>query len=163
MKNNQNVERSWRRTARARLKMELAGLALAKKLGLSPENYARHLWSAGAPEWMGKTVPTAKEYLLKEAEAFEALFPEVKFKLEKLESGQAELTFTGGCLGGWGKDQWSIAKSLGLSQEEVCRYCCEAFRRWAAQLELEATTEPQADGRCVLKVCNFKNSQAGSL
>ncbi|MBI4187588.1 MAG: hypothetical protein HY529_00080, partial [Chloroflexi bacterium] len=111
----------WRHTARSRLKLELAGISFARKHGLTPEDWARHLWSKGALKWMGKTFPTAAEYLLKEAEAFRRLYPEVIFKLGELSDTEAELTFTRWCLGGWGKDQWAIARSLGLGKGHVCR------------------------------------------
>ncbi len=146
------IKRRWRRTARGRLKFELAGLAFAIKSGFTPEDYARHLWSTGAVKWMGKATPTAKEYLLKEAEAFRELYPEVTFELGKLDNDEAKLIFTRGCLGGWGKDQWAMAQNLGLSQEQVCRYCRQAFLTWASQLGLRACPEPQADETCVLRV-----------
>ncbi|MBI2830453.1 MAG: hypothetical protein HYX81_04760 [Chloroflexi bacterium] len=151
----------WRRTARGRLKFELAGIAFALKHGLTPEDYARHLWSTGAMKWIdagnpafkstGKVIPTVREYILKEAEAFQTLYPEVVFELSVLDDDEAELTFTRGCLGGWGTDQWAIARSLGLSKKDVCRYCQQAFRSWSEQLGLEACPEPDNLGTCVLR------------
>lgn len=146
------INRRWRRTARGRLKFELAGLAFARKAGFTAEDYARHLWSAGAVKWMAQATPTAKEYLLKEAEAFRTLYPEVTFELGKLDDQKAELIFTRGCLGGWGQDQWAMARGLGLSKRQVCRYCRQAFRTWADQLGLQAGSEPQTNGTCVLRI-----------
>ncbi|MBI4186128.1 MAG: hypothetical protein HY530_01305 [Chloroflexi bacterium] len=148
-----STQKRWRRTARGRLKFELAGVAFSRKAGLAPEDYAEHLWSAGAMEWMGTATPTAREYLLKEAEAFETLYPEVVFKLSKLQDDRAELVFIQGCLGGWGKDQWAMARKLGLGKGHVCRYCRQSFRIWASQLGLEACPEPQSDRTtCILRV-----------
>ncbi|MBI2850072.1 MAG: hypothetical protein HYX80_03405 [Chloroflexi bacterium] len=151
MENKDNTRRSWRRTALGRLKFELAGLAFARKHGLTPEEYADHLWSEGAVKWMGKEAPMAAEYLEKEAEAFRTLCPEVTFDVLKAGSEYAELVFKSGCLGGWGKNQWAIAKSLGLGKGHVCRYCRQAFRIWAKQLGLEACPEPKLGNVCVLQ------------
>ncbi len=146
------TNRQWRRTARGRLKFELAGIAFARKHGLTPEDYANHLWSDGAVKWMGKSTPTAGEYLLKEADAFRTLYPEVNLEVIKAGATQARLVFRqGGCLGGWGKNQWAMAHSLGLGKGHVCRYCRQAFRLWSRQLGLEACPEPLVDGTCVLK------------
>ncbi len=146
------IKRRWQSTARGRLKFELAGLAFACKNGFTPEDYARHLWSTGAVKWMGQATPTVQQYLLKEAAAFRVLYPEVTFESGKLDSQEAELTFTGGCLGGWGKDQWAMANNLGLGKGHVCRYCRQAFRSWASQLQLQACPEPQTNGTCILRV-----------
>ena len=145
------IKQQWRRTARGRLKFELAGIAFARKHGLTPEDYANHLWSSGAAQWMGKTSPTAIEYLFKEAEAFHTLYPEVGFEVTKSGDKEAELVFRRGCLGGWGKNQWAMAKSLGLGKGHVCRYCRQAFRLWATQLGIDACPEPKIDGTCVLQ------------
>lgn len=144
--------RPWLRTARSRLKFELAGIAFAQKHGLTPEAWARHLWSTGAIKWMGKAAPTATEYLLKEAAAFKILYPEVVFRLGKLSEEEAELVFTSGCLGGWGKEQWAVASNLDLLKGDVCRYCRESFRIWARQLGLEASPESKANQTCILRV-----------
>ena len=146
------IKKRWRRTARGRLKFELAGLAFARKSGATPEDYAQHLWSTGAIEWMGKATPTAKEYLLKEIEAFRTLYPEVAFELNYADNEEAELTFIRGCLGGWGQDQWAMARNLGLGKGHVCRYCRQAFRTWADQLGLRACPEPRNNETCVLRV-----------
>ncbi len=95
-----NVQRWWHRTAWGRLKFELAGLAFARKSGVAPEDYANHLWSTGAVKWMGKAIPTTKEYLLKEAETSRTLYPEVTFELGSLANKKTALTFTRGCFGG---------------------------------------------------------------
>ena len=146
------INQRWRRTARGRLKFELAGIAFARKHGLTPEDYANHLWSSGAAEWMGRTHPSAGEYLLREAEAFRTLYPEVEVEVTKSGDKNAELVFErGGCLGGWGKNQWAMATSLGLGKGHVCRYCRQAFRLWSAQLGLEACPEPKIDGICILQ------------
>ncbi len=147
-----DANEKWYRTARSRLRFELAGLALAKKAGMSPEEYAGFLWAQGASRWFGKPHALVSEYILKETEAFETLYPEVEFKLGKVEGDEARLTFTRGCLGGWGKERWRTAETLGLAKDEVCLYCREAFRIWADQLGLEAGTEPQQDGGCILTV-----------
>ena len=146
------ISRQWRRTARGRLRFELSGIAFARAMGFAPEDWAKHLWSSGAVRWIGKAIPTAREYLLKEAEAFEALYPEVAFELGKLNDLEAELTFRRGCLGGWGKNQWAMAKSAGLGKGHVCRYCRQAFRSWASQLGLHSCAEPQTDETCILWV-----------
>ena len=146
------IKRRWQRTARGRLKFELAGLAFARKNGFTPEDYAKHLWSTGAIEWIGKTKPTAKEYLLKEIEAFRTLYPEVAFELNYTDDEEAELTFVGGCLGGWGQDQWAMVRNLGLGKGHMCRYCRQAFRSWAGQLGLQAWAQPRNNGTCVLRV-----------
>jgi hypothetical protein len=146
-----SLERSWRRTARGRLKFELAGIAFARKHGLAPEQYADHLWSEGAVKWIGKETPTAAEYMEKEAEAFRTLCPQVDFDIVESGGEYAELVFKSGCLGGWGKNQWAMAKSLGLGKGHVCRYCRQAFRAWAKQLGLEACPEPQLNNVCVLR------------
>jgi hypothetical protein len=147
-----DIQRQWHRTAWARQKFELGGLAFARKSGFTPEDYANHLWSTGAVKWMGKDTPTTKEYLLKEAEAFSTLYPEVTFELGSLTNKVAELTFTQGCLGGWGQNQWRMAKNMGLGKRHVCRYCRQAFRAWASQLSLQACPEPQANDTCTLRV-----------
>lgn len=147
-----SANQSWRRTAISRLKFELAGISFARKMGQTPEDWAKHLWAGGAAKWMGKDNPTAAEYLLKEAEAFKVLYPQVAFDLTRLDDGEAEMVFTGGCLGGWGKDQWAVARGLGLGKGHVCRYCREAFRAWSRQLGLESCPEPKIDGTCVLSV-----------
>ena len=143
----------WRRTAWGRLKFELAGLAFAMKNGFYLEDYARHLWSEGAVKWMGKENPTIPEYLLKEEEAFRTLYPQVNFEVGILSEDKSELTFcTGTCLGGWGRDQWGMAHSLGLGKGHVCRYCRQAFRSWSGQLGLAALPEPKTDETCILTV-----------
>ena len=123
-----DIQRQWHRTAWGRLKFELGGLAFARKSGFTSEDYANHLWSTGAVKWMGKAIPTTKRYLLKEAEAFRTLYPEVTFEMKSLTNKEAELTFTQGCLGGWGRNQWRSARSLDLSKGYVCRYCRQSFR-----------------------------------
>ena len=153
------INRKWRRTARGRLKFELAGLAFARKSGFTPEDYANHLWSTGAVKWMGKAIPTTKEYLLKEAEAFSTLCPEVTFELGSSTDKEAELTFTRGCLGGWGRNQWEMARNMGLGKGHVCRYCRQAFRAWASQLGLQACPEPQTNDTCVLRVKISRENQ----
>ena len=149
---SRELRQKWQRTSRSRLHFELAGLALARRMGLDPEDYARYLWSKGAQDWMGRPDPTAKEYLLKEGEAILSLFPGVSFSIGKASDEDAELTFTRGCLGGWGKDRWAVARRLNLTKSNVCRYCHEAFRVWSAQLGLSARTYPQQDGTCTLHV-----------
>jgi hypothetical protein len=145
--------RDWHAAARGRLRMELAGLALARKYGRSPEDFARHLWDEGAACWMGQTPPTPAQYLAKEIAAFRSLYPQVEFIVAQGDPRAAELTFCKGtCLGGWGKDQWSLARGLGLRKGHVCRYCREAFRVWSRQLGLSACTHPQSDGTCILRV-----------
>jgi hypothetical protein len=144
------TNQEWRRTARGRLKFELAGIAFSRKHGLTPEDYANHLWSDGAVKWMGKDAPTACEYLQKEAEAFRTLCPEVDFEIIKCGKTWAKLLFKRGCLGGWGKNQWAMAKSLGLGKGHVCRYCRQSFRIWAKQLGLEACPEPKVGEICLL-------------
>jgi len=146
-------EQNWRRAAFSRLRMELAGIAFARKHGFTPEDYARHLWGQGAVEWMGKPDPTAAEYLMAEVEAFHRLYPSVRFEIEELSDDRSQLTFQQGtCLGGWGVDQWGLARRLGLGKGHVCRYCREAFRVWARQLGLEACTHPQMRDICILRV-----------
>lgn len=143
----------WRRAARGRLRFELGGLAFAIDKGASPEEYARHLWGKGARTWMGKDEPGVAEYLGKEAEAFRCFYPDVDFEVTGAGEESAEIVFTEGCLGGWGDAPRALASSFGLTREDVCRYCREAFRLWAGQLGLRATIGPEESGaRCVLRV-----------
>jgi len=142
--------RAWRRTARGRLRFELAGIAFAKAHGLEPEAWSTQLWSDGAVRWMGSERPGADQYLDREAEAFATLYPEVSFERAEWSSSRAVLLFTRGCLGGWGRDRWATARSLGLDPADVCRYCAEAFRLWAAQLGLAAEHECDLEGLCRL-------------
>src|SRR3989304_2760699 len=86
-----NSVAGWRKTARSRLRFELAGLAFALQKGFSPEDYARHLWSQGAVGWMTKEAPGAGEYLLKEARAFRTFYPEVSFTMVQEGENEAEL------------------------------------------------------------------------
>ncbi len=144
--------RRWRRTARARLRMELAGVAFARCVGGTPEDYARHLWGSGAREWFGEGAATPQAYLRREAEAFRTLYPAVDFTYGPATAEVAHLTFVNGCLGGWGRDQWAVARRLGLRKGHVCRYCRESFRVWSRQLGLFALPEPQVDGTCILSV-----------
>ncbi|MEE8470597.1 MAG: hypothetical protein V3S51_04635 [Dehalococcoidia bacterium] len=142
---------AWQRTAKSRLRFELAGLAFARQKGFRPEDYAQHLWGKGAQRWMDKATPTAAEYLLKEAHAFKQFYPEVSFTVAEASDERAELVFTEGCLGGAGRDRWVLARSLGLTKEDVCAYCQEAFSVWAGQLSLCACIGPE-DEICRLLV-----------
>lgn len=148
------INRHWRSTAQGRLRFELAGIAFARKSGFTPEDYANHLWSTGAVNWMGKAIPTTREYVLKEAEDFRCFYPDVDFKVTRDgEEDTAEIVFTEGYLGGWGDAPWVLASRFGLSKEDVCRYCREAFRLWAGQLGLLATIGHEGSGAsCVLHV-----------
>ena len=102
---------------------------------------------------MGRADPTAFEYLSKEIEAFQTLYPEVTFEVINQAESEAGLIFArGSCLGGWGRNQWAMARNLGLSKGHVCRYCRQSFRKWSSQLGLQAYPEPQTDGTCVLRV-----------
>lgn len=101
---------------------------------------------------MGKAMPSASEYLLKDAQALGQLYPEVCFSVEEAEDDWAQLVFREGCLGGWGKHPWGLATSLGLTKEEVCSYCQEAFSVWAEQLRLQASIGPDRDESCRLVV-----------
>ena len=148
----------WHKAAKSRLRMELAGLAFALQHGFSPEEYARHLWGRGAVSWMGKENPTPKEYLRTEAEHLMVLFPWVDFQLKEYEDGVVELVFTNGCLGSWEDDRFALAHSLGLTRQEVCRYCQEAFRVWSRQLGLEALPLPRADNTCSIVVAPIEVS-----
>ncbi|MDP3879172.1 MAG: hypothetical protein Q8Q07_02555 [Dehalococcoidales bacterium] len=144
--------KSWRKAARGRLRLELAGLSFALSKGFSPEDYARHLWGKGALNWIKKTRPGAAEYLLKEARAFQEFYPEVVFEVVETGDEKAELVFTGGCLGGWGRDHWAVARSLGLTQQDICAYCGEAFRVWAEPLGLDVSIGPENGANCRLRV-----------
>lgn len=146
------VKRRWRRSAAARLGLELAGIAFARATGRTPEDYARHLWGAGAAAWFGGASASPEPYLAREAEAFATLYPAVGFIRGETGEDYAELTFVRGCLGGWGKDQWGMARRWGLRKGHVCRYCREAFRVWSAQLGLAALPTPRPDDTCVLAV-----------
>ncbi len=143
---------AWRKTAKSRLRFELAGLAFACHRGSNPEDYARHLWAKGAVRWMGQDRPNAAEYLLKEAEAFSEFYPEVSFEVVESGDARAELVFTDGCLGGWGRDSWAMARNLGLSKKDICAYCRESFRVWTQPLGLRADIAPKKDGNCRLYV-----------
>lgn len=149
-----SIHGSWQKAAKSRLHFELAGLAFACQRGFRPEDYARYLWSRGAVSWMGKASPGADEYLLKEAQAFREFWPRVSFTIVEADEGKAELVFTDGCLGGWGVDRWALAKSLGLTKDEVCAYCRESFSVWAEQLGLRASIGPDGDGTCRFLISN---------
>lgn len=142
---------NWRRTARGRLRFELAGIAFAKANGLQPEDWSAQLWSQGARRWMGTDAPPADEYLAREAEAFARLYPEVAFERREWTPDRATIQFTKGCLGGWGRDRWAPARSLDLSPEDVCRYCAESFRLWAAQLGIKVEHHCSTEDLCSLK------------
>ncbi len=146
------ISDAWRKTAKSRLRFELAGLAFACHRGSNPEDYARHLWAKGSVRWMGKARPDAAEYLLKEAQAFREFYPEVSFKVVASGEARAELVFTDGCLGGWGRDPWAVARNLGLSKKDICAYCRESFRVWTEQLGLSAQIGPENDTPCRLLV-----------
>ena len=146
------LRRSWRRAARARLRMELAGISFARAQGHTPEEYAWHLWDDGALPWFGEEFANARTYLMTEVESFRTLYPDVDYVLDQLGDDFSQLTFVNGCLGGWGRDQWATARSVGLRKGHVCRYCREAFRVWSAQLRIDALPEPKPDGTCVLTV-----------
>ncbi len=148
---------AWRKTAKSRLRFELAGLAFARQRGFSPEDYARHLWSTGSVRWIGKAKPSAMEYLLKEAEAFRGFYPEVSFEVVESGDARAELVFTDGCLGGWGRDPWAVARNLGLSKKDICAYCQESFRVWTRPLGLRADMGPKKDENCRLRVLNVSH------
>lgn len=141
----------WYWAARSRLRMELGGLAFALKRGHKPEDYARELWGNGAVGWMGQVSPTPTRYLRKEARAISVLYPWVEASWGQDGAMRPWLTISRDCLAGWGPDRWALARSLGLAQEEVCRYCQEAFRVWGQQLGLAVSIDPQPDGTCLLK------------
>lgn len=148
-----HLRAQWLKTARSRLRFELGGLAFAMQKGVTPEEYADFLWGKGAKTWMGKNRPSAGEYLKKEAEAFGRFYPEVGIEVVQAEKDRAELTFVEGCLGGWGKERWALARNFGLSQLDVCRYCFEAFGVWVKQLGLRTVIGLQPDGtHCILRV-----------
>lgn len=149
---NDSAREVWRRTARSRLRLELAGLAFACQHGFRPEDYAHHLWGKGAVGWMKKARPGAAEYLRKEARAFGQFYPAVSFTIVAAGDDRAELIFSKGCLGGWGHDPWALARSLGLTQRDVCAYCRESFRVWAEQLGLSVHIGPEKDRSCRLCV-----------
>ena len=143
---------AWQKTAKSRLRFELAGLAFACHRGSNPEDYARHLWTKGSLRWMGKAKPNAIEYLLKEAEAFHQFYPGVSFEIIEAADERAGLVFTEGCLGGWGTDRWAVARNLGLSKKDICADCRESFRVWTQPLGLRADIAPKKDGNCRLYV-----------
>ena len=147
-----STSNSWRKTAKSRLRFELAGLAFACHKGFNPEDYARHLWAKGSMRWMGKAKPNAAEYLLKEAKAFREFYPKVSFKVVESGDTRAVLVFTDGCLGGWGRDPWAVARNLDLSKKDICAYCRESFRVWAQPLGLHADIGSEKDGNCRLHV-----------
>lgn len=148
----------WRKVALGRLRFELGGLAFALQKGATPEEYAHFLWGKGAKSWMGKVNPGAEEYLRKEAEAFRCFYPDVAFEVLETGENRAGLVFTGGCLGA-GDGSWALAESFGLTREDVCRYCHEAFRVWAKQLGLSAHIGPGEDGNCRLNVRRDRTKQ----
>lgn len=149
-----SIRDRWQATARNRLRLELAGLAFAIKHGHAPEEYAREIWGRGALGFMGKNNPKALEYLLKEARALSNFYPWVKLSVRKVAASRAEMTIFDGCLAGWGEDRWAVARGLGLTRDEVCRYCNEAFRVWGEQLGLAVSLEAQPDDTCVLSAAN---------
>ncbi len=146
-----SVTERWMITAKSRLRVELSGLAFAIKHGHTPEEYAQELWGRGAKGWMGKPDPDPLEYLQKEARAVAIFYPWIKGTPRLVAPGRAEMTICEGCLAGWAEDRWGLSRSLGLSREDVCRYCQEAFRVWGGQIGLDVTLSPQNDGTCVLR------------
>lgn len=98
----------------------------------------------------------ADSYLLKEAAAIAILFPWVHVVPGRMTPQRAELTFSGGCLGGYGEDRWALARSLGLGRTAVCRYCSEAFKVWGKQLGLKIACHPQRDGTCKLQATGLR-------
>ena len=146
--------------ARSRLRLELQGLAFAISRGAAPEEYARFLWSDGAAKWMGSGSPGADEYLAKEEEAFASLFPWIIVHYEHMSSGVAEVVLSGGCLGGWGENRFTLARSLGLNRSALCRYCIEACRAWGEQLGLkvEPMPGPGCRGGCKLRAVKRKQT-----
>ena len=144
-------KKGWRRAARSRLSMELGGLSFALKQGFSSFEYAAHLWRQGAPRWMGKPDPSPEEYIRREIEAAQVLFPEVEMQWAGASDGHAEAHFVEGCPGGWGKDRWAVARRQSLEPADVCAYCRSAFQTWGTALGLWVTTNPQPDGTCRLE------------
>jgi len=146
--------------ARSRLRLELQGLAFAISRGAAPEEYARFLWSDGAAKWMGSGSPGADEYLAKEEEAFASFFPWIMVRHELMSSGVAEVVLSGGCLGGWGENRFTLARSLGLNRSALCRYCIEACRAWGEQLGLkvEPMPGPGCRGGCKLRAVKRKQT-----
>lgn len=100
---------------------------------------------------MGKRNPNPSEYVQREALAMKTLFPGVDFQASLGDGRAAEIVFTRGCLGTWGEESWLTARKWGLTPEEVCSYCQEAFRLWASALELEAEMTPGREG-CFMRV-----------
>ncbi len=147
-----SIRDAWHRTAKSRLRLELAGLAFARQHGFRPEDYARHLWGKGAKGWMGKARPSAEEYLLRETQAFRQFYPDISFEIAEAGDEKAELVFTDGCLGSGRADNWALAKSLGLTKQDICAYCRESFLIWAEQMGLATRIGPDKGGTCRLQV-----------
>lgn len=153
------MEKAWRQSARLKLKFELAGLSFALKHSFSPREYARHLWSKGAAGWLGKPDPSPEEYVNKEADASRQLLPGVHFEVILVSPREARIVFQRGCPGGWGHDQWSVARQVGLTKKDVCRYCQAAFEAWAEEVNLQACPSPQPDETCILTVTKTNSSR----
>lgn len=144
-------EELWREVARGRLHFELGGLAFAVGKGFSPAEFGRHLWGHGAVQWVGKPDPTAREYMLAEAQEHHHFIPDIRVTFDRLEDNLAQMTISNGCWGGYGKRPWATASYWGLTQNQVCEYCHECYRAWGEQLGLTITTNPQSDGTCVIR------------
>ncbi|MBI2857585.1 MAG: hypothetical protein HYX90_00790 [Chloroflexi bacterium] len=138
----QSCEERLMKAAKSRLRMELLGLAFAISRKATPEEYARFVWSTGAVTWMGSAHPGAGEYLDREREAAQSIFPWLKFEEVFHSSVESESLITGGCLEGWGENRFTLARSLGLNRAAVCRYCVEACRVWGEQLGLRVEPRP---------------------
>ncbi|MDP2661045.1 MAG: hypothetical protein Q8R28_09990 [Dehalococcoidia bacterium] len=145
-----NTDELWRAVARGRLYFELGGLAFAVKKGFTPTEFGLHVWGHGAAMRAGKS-PTAKDYMLGEAQEHVSFIPEIQITYDYLEDDRAQMTLSNGCWGGYGKKRWGTAAYWGLSQEQVCEYCHECYRTWGDQLGLSITTNPQADGTCFIR------------
>ncbi len=92
---------------------------------------------------MGKATPKAAQYLLKEAHAFSQLYSDVSFAIVEENDERAELVFTEGCLGGWGTDQWAVAKNVGLTRYEVC--CASPSPFWSGGLHYSSVAAMTTD------------------
>lgn len=146
-----DTDKLWREVARGRLYFELGGLAFAVRKGFSPTEFGRHIWGHGAVQHVGKPDPTAREYMLREAQDLSHFIPDIQLTYDSLEDALAQMTLSNGCWGGYGKKRWGTASYWSLTQDQVCQYCHECYGAWGEQIGLTITTNPQADGTCFIR------------
>lgn len=145
-----SADELWRTVARGRLYFELGGLAFALQKGSTPAEFGRYVWGHGAVQRVGKD-PLARDFVESEARELGHFIPDIQISFDELGDDLAQMYVADGCWGGYGKRRWGTAAYWGLTQDQVCDYCHECYRAWGEQLGLTITTNPQADGRCLIR------------